>query len=54
LLVLLFCNSGELIRQSSEYLYDGPVDADTQLALAHGAGAPIDSEFMADAARRGH
>ena len=27
-------------------LYDGPVDAEATLVLAHGAGAPMDSPFM--------
>ncbi|MGO9062460.1 MAG: alpha/beta family hydrolase [Candidatus Binataceae bacterium] len=30
----------------SELLYDGPKDAAVTLALAHGAGAPMDSPFM--------
>ena len=28
------------------FLFDGPDDAATTIALAHGAGAPLDSEFM--------
>ncbi len=30
-----------------EILFDGPVDASLTVALAHGAGAPMDSPFMA-------
>ena len=30
------------------FLVDGPGDARVRLILAHGAGAPMDSEFMAD------
>ena len=30
----------------SEFLFDGPRDADITLALAHGAGAPMDTPFM--------
>jgi len=30
-----------------EFLFDGPADAETTLVLAHGAGAPMDSPFMA-------
>ncbi|MEQ8397833.1 alpha/beta family hydrolase [Thalassobaculum sp.] len=33
-------------------LIDGPADAPMTLVLAHGAGAPMDSPFMADVARR--
>lgn len=29
-----------------DYLFDGPEDADLTVALAHGAGAPMDSPFM--------
>lgn len=29
-----------------EFIYDGPKDADWRLILAHGAGAPMDSDFM--------
>ncbi len=29
-----------------EILFDGPTDADLTIALAHGAGAPMDSVFM--------
>lgn len=30
-----------------DFLFDGPADAATTLVLAHGAGAPMDSSFMA-------
>ncbi len=30
-----------------EFLFDGPADAPLSLALAHGAGAPMDSPYMA-------
>jgi hypothetical protein len=30
-----------------EFLFDGPATAPLTIALAHGAGAPMDSEFMA-------
>jgi len=30
-----------------EFLFDGPADAPLTVALAHGAGAPMDSPFMA-------
>lgn len=40
-----------LISQSSEYLYNGPPDAALQLVLAHGAGVPMDAEFMAHIAQ---
>lgn len=33
------------------FLQDGPAAADTTLVLAHGAGAPMDSDFMAAFAR---
>ena len=33
------------------FLFDGPPDAKTTIALAHGAGAPMDSSFMEEAAR---
>ena len=33
------------------FLFDGPSDAKTTIALAHGAGAPMDSPFMEKAAR---
>jgi predicted alpha/beta-hydrolase family hydrolase len=40
------------------YLLDGPEDASSILVLAHGAGAPMDSDFMqaiaAGLAIRGH
>ena len=29
-----------------QYLFDGPKDAPLTIALAHGAGAPMDSPFM--------
>jgi uncharacterized protein len=32
-------------------LFDGPVDAPATVALAHGAGAPMDSSFMNEMAR---
>ena len=32
---------------SPQILFDGPVDAPLTVALAHGAGAPMDSPFMA-------
>ena len=35
----------------SEYLIDGPANAPLTLVLAHGAGAPMDSPFMATIAR---
>jgi predicted alpha/beta-hydrolase family hydrolase len=35
-----------LIRESSAYLYNGPVDAEQQLILAHGASVPMDAAFM--------
>ncbi|MBN1954180.1 MAG: hypothetical protein JW900_03925 [Anaerolineae bacterium] len=41
-----------LIRQSSEYLYNGPPDADVQLILAHGAGEAMDSELLTCIAER--
>ncbi len=31
---------------SIEFLFDGPKDADITLALAHGAGGPMDTPFM--------
>ena len=31
----------------TEFLFDGPTDAARTVALAHGAGAPMDSPFMA-------
>ena len=31
---------------SDDVLFDGPTDADLTIALAHGAGAPMDSGFM--------
>ena len=41
-----------------DFLIDGPADAPTTLVLAHGAGAPMDSPFMAffagELAARGH
>jgi len=36
---------------SRELLVDGPTTADRTVVLAHGAGAPMDSPFMADVAR---
>lgn len=30
----------------TDFLFDGPADARLTVALAHGAGAPMDSEFM--------
>ncbi len=40
-----------------QFLFNGPEDADRTVALAHGAGAPMDSDFMevvaADLAERG-
>jgi len=30
-----------------EFLFDGPADTPLTIALAHGAGAPMDSPFMA-------
>jgi predicted alpha/beta-hydrolase family hydrolase len=35
----------------TSFLFDGPSDAKTTIALAHGAGAPMDSPFMEKAAR---
>lgn len=34
-----------------DFLLDGPADAPLTVALAHGAGAPMDSPFLADFAR---
>lgn len=34
-----------------DFLFDGPEDAPLTLALAHGAGAPMDSDFMTVIAR---
>jgi hypothetical protein len=31
----------------ADWLSDGPASAETMIALAHGAGAPMDSDFMA-------
>lgn len=31
----------------TDFLFDGPADAPVTVALAHGAGAPMDSPFMA-------
>ena len=39
-------------EQATDCLFDGPTDAAASLVLAHGAGAPMDSEFM-DAFARG-
>ena len=33
--------------RSPDFLFDGPADAPLTVALAHGAGAPMDSPFMA-------
>ena len=45
-------------RKTMTYLLDGPEDASSILVLAHGAGAPMDSDFMqaiaAGLAIRGH
>jgi uncharacterized protein len=30
----------------TEFLFDGPKNADRTIVLAHGAGAPMDSDFM--------
>ena len=35
---------------STQFLFDGPKDVPVQLVLAHGAGAPMDSPFMAQIA----
>jgi predicted alpha/beta-hydrolase family hydrolase len=35
-----------------EFLFDGPEDAGLIVALAHGAGAPMDSPFMTEVAER--
>ncbi|TDH39080.1 alpha/beta fold hydrolase [Pseudohoeflea suaedae] len=32
--------------RSSHFLFDGPADARTTILLAHGAGAPMDSDWM--------
>src|SRR4051812_29751579 len=34
-----------------QFLFDGPADAPLTIALAHGAGGPMDSSFMAAVAR---
>ncbi len=31
----------------TEFVFDGPTDAPVKVAFAHGAGAPMDSDFMA-------
>ncbi|MGH9400333.1 MAG: alpha/beta family hydrolase, partial [Thermoanaerobaculia bacterium] len=36
---------------ASEFLFDGPAGSALTLVLAHGAGAPMDSSFMAAVAR---
>ncbi|KFC62905.1 hypothetical protein FF80_03476 [Devosia sp. LC5] len=36
---------------TTDFLFDGPEDARITLLLAHGAGAPMDSPWMANAAR---
>jgi predicted alpha/beta-hydrolase family hydrolase len=35
------------MRSPPKFLFDGPAEADIVVALAHGAGAPMDSPFMA-------
>lgn len=30
-----------------DFIFDGPADSPVTIALAHGAGAPMDSPFMA-------
>ena len=35
-----------------DFLFDGPADAECVVALAHGAGAPMDTPFMTGIARR--
>lgn len=35
------------VFEAPEFLFDGPTDAPVMVALAHGAGAPMDSPFMA-------
>lgn len=35
------------MSEAIKFLFDGPADASQRLALAHGAGAPMDSPFMA-------
>src|ERR1700730_16005375 len=39
--------SGEVAMQAPEFLFDGPAGAPVRVVLAHGAGAPMDSPFMA-------
>lgn len=39
------------MSQEPSFLFDGPEDAALTVALAHGAGAPMDSPFMATMAR---
>ncbi|MBW7836730.1 MAG: alpha/beta hydrolase [Sphingomonadales bacterium] len=34
------------MSEAIKFLFDGPADASQRLALAHGAGAPMDSPFM--------
>jgi predicted alpha/beta-hydrolase family hydrolase len=40
------------VSETPEFLFDGPKTAPLIVALAHGAGAPMDSPFMADVAGR--
>lgn len=35
------------MSEAIKFLFDGPADASQRLVLAHGAGAPMDSPFMA-------
>ena len=30
----------------NDFLFDGPIGATSTIALTHGAGAPVDSQFM--------
>src|SRR5699024_10324550 len=41
------CGAFEIIASMTELLWTGPGDAIATLLLAHGAGAPMDSPFMA-------
>lgn len=34
------------MSEAIQFIFDGPADASQRLALAHGAGAPMDSPFM--------
>jgi hypothetical protein len=48
------CNerhASTIYDRDMEFFFDGPADAKLTIALAHGAGAPMDSPFMEKAAR---